>query len=65
MTEKHYGIHIINFDMKYPHPNPEGFYLTIEASTISKQRNVYSDSMTHATQQYSIENFFKNFNLTL
>ena len=52
LTEMHYGIHVINLDVYYTLPNPEGFYLTIEASTNSKQWNVYSEYMTHATQQY-------------
>ena len=29
-TEEHYGTYFVNLDVEYPHPNPVGFYLTIE-----------------------------------
>jgi hypothetical protein len=64
-TEEHYGTYIVNLDVKHPLGNPRGFHLTIEASKNSKQRNIYSEYIHHATQENSIEKFLKNFNLTL
>jgi hypothetical protein len=57
LTERHYGIHVGKLDVTCPLANPIGFYATIESKCASQIRNIYSDSMRHATQENSIEKF--------